>query len=66
MDTGDDLVNELRQAPATSDIERTLGLRESLAVRMKNRWVRIGGAGAIVLLALLVLALRSGGDHLHF
>jgi HlyD family secretion protein len=59
-------VNDAREAPATSEIERTLGLRESLAARVKNRWLALGGAGALVLLALLVLALRGGGDGVRY
>src|SRR5262249_27835648 len=42
------------------------GLRESLAARIRSRWVKLGAAGAIALLALLVLALRGSGDSLHY
>ena len=66
MDTGNDFVNDLREAPRNTEIERTLGLRESLAARMKNRWVGLGGAAAIALLALLVLALRGDGDRVRY
>src|SRR5262249_54924976 len=44
----------------------TLGLRESLVARVKNRWVRLGGGAALLLLVLLLLALRSGGDGMRY
>jgi HlyD family secretion protein len=59
-------VNDAREIPATSEIERTLGLRESIVARVRNRWLGFGGAAVIVLLALLVLALRGGGDGVRY
>jgi HlyD family secretion protein len=64
VDTGN--IDELRDTPATSEIERTLGLRESLVARVKSRWVKLGGGAALALLVLLVLALRSGGDGMRY
>jgi HlyD family secretion protein len=52
--------------PEVSEIERTLGLKESLAARMKSRSWAIGGAAAIALVAILALALSGGGDGYRY
>jgi len=59
-------VSDAREASGSSEIERTLGLRESLYARLKSRWLIWGGAAAILLVVLLVLALRGGSDGVRY
>jgi HlyD family secretion protein len=58
--------DETQGAPEASQIERTLGLGESLAARVSRRWLTWGGLGAIALVAILVMALRGGSDGVHY
>jgi HlyD family secretion protein len=50
----------------TAEIAKTLGLRESLVQRVRGRWLTYGGAGAVLLVALLALAFRGGDDAYHY
>ncbi|MFI5317190.1 MAG: efflux RND transporter periplasmic adaptor subunit [Myxococcota bacterium] len=59
-------MSETRETESSTDVARTLGLGESLVARLRNRWLTLGGAAAIVLIALLVMALRGGDDRMHF
>jgi hypothetical protein len=41
-------VSETREDGAAPDVARTLGLGESLADRLRNRWLVVGGAAALL------------------
>ncbi|HTO54105.1 MAG TPA: efflux RND transporter periplasmic adaptor subunit [Myxococcota bacterium] len=58
--------DETQSAPDASQIERTLGLGESLAARVSRRSLTWGGLGALALVAILVMALRGGGDGVRY
>ena len=60
-------MSETREGePEVADVARTLGLDESLGSRLRARWLTLGGVGAALLIVLLVLMFRRGGDGVHY
>jgi len=59
-------VSETREDEATADVARTLGVGGSLAARVRGHWLTLGGVAAIPVIALLVMALRSGDDGVRY
>ena len=60
-------MSELEQeGPANPDVARTLGVDAAETARARRRLLLLGGAGAVVALALLALLLRPSGNGIHY